>query len=63
MKDRTCRHYSDYNGTEQLELSVDNEKNVSITIGNISIFEPVLQITFRKEGIQEIIEDLQNLIQ
>ena len=62
MKDRTCRHYSDFVGGEQLELLVDEEKNVTITIGDISIHEPALQITFTKQSIQELIEDLQNLI-
>ncbi len=58
MKDNTIKHISELDGSLELEIISNEDNTITLSINTHLFYEPSKQITFTKEGIVDLIHDL-----
>ncbi len=62
MKDKRINHISEVHGTHELEIIPNDDQTITLWINHHLLEEPSQSITFTKEGIAELIHDLNQLL-
>jgi len=62
MKDTRINHISEVHGEYELEIIPNDDETITLCINHISIYEPSQCITFTKEGIADLIHDLNQVL-